>query len=36
MDVLPFKLIPPNQCDLEQAKQGDKFPAKPTEVDTQD
>ena len=34
--IIPFKLIPPNQRDLEQAKHSDKFPAEPIEVDTQD
>ena len=34
MNELPHNLIPPNQRDLEQAEQGVKFPAEPTEVDT--
>ena len=36
MNDLPSKLISPNQRDLERAEQGDRFPAEPTEVDTQD
>ena len=36
MNDLPFKILPPNQRDLERAKQGDKFPAKPKAVDVED
>ena len=36
MNNLPFKLLPPNQRDLERTKQGEKFPAEPDEVDTQE
>ena len=36
MNDLPFKNLPPNQHDLERAKQGDKVPAKPEEVDVED
>ena len=32
---LPFERIPLDQCDLEQARQGDNFFAEPIEVDTQ-
>ena len=35
MNYLPFKLLPPNQHDLERAKQGDKFPTEPKEVDVE-
>ena len=33
MNDLPSNLIPPNQRDLERVEQGNKFPAKPDEVD---
>ena len=36
MNDLPFNLLPSNQRDLERAKQGDKFPAEPEEVDVED
>ena len=36
MNDLPFKMLPPNQRDLERAKQGDKFPVEPKEVDIAD
>ena len=36
MNDLPFKLIPPNEHDLEQSEQDNNFSAEPTEVDTQD
>ena len=36
MNDLPFKLFPPNHRDLEHAKQGDKFPAKPKAVDVEE
>ena len=36
MNNLPFNLLPPNQRDLERAKQGDKFSAEPEEVDVED
>ena len=36
MSDLPFKLLHLNQRDLERAEQGDKFPAKPKEVDVED
>ena len=36
MNDLPFKFLPPNQRDLERAKQGDKFPAEPEEVSVED
>ena len=32
MNDLPSNLVPPNQRDLERIEQGDKFPAKPDEV----
>ena len=36
MNNLPFKLLLPNQRNLERAKQGDKFLAKPKEVGVED
>ena len=36
MNDLPHKMIPPNQRDLERAEFGDKYPAEPDEVDTDD
>lgn len=36
MNDFSFKLLPLNQYDLELDKQGDKFPAKSDEVDTQE
>ena len=36
MHDLPFKMLPPNQRDLERAELGDKFPAKPDEVNVAD
>ena len=33
MNDLPSNSIPPNQRDLERVEQGDKFPAKPGEID---
>lgn len=33
MNDLPSNLVPPNQRDLEQIEQGDKFPAEPDEAD---
>ena len=36
MNDLPFKMLPPNQHDLERAELGDKFPAKPDEVDVEE
>ena len=36
MNDLPYKNVTPNQRDLEGAEQGDKFLAKPKEVDDED
>ena len=36
MHDLPFKNLPPNQCELERAELGNKFQAKPEEVDVED
>ena len=36
MNDLPFKMLPPNQRNLERAEQGNKCPAKPKEVDVAD
>ena len=36
MNDLPFKMLPPNQRDLERAELGDKFPAKLDEVDVEE
>ena len=35
MNNLPLNFIPPNQSDLEESEQSEKFPAEPIEVDTQ-
>ena len=36
MNDLPFKLLPPNQRDLERANQSDKLPAEPEEINIKD
>ena len=36
MNDLPFKMLPPNQRDLERAEQGNKFPTEPDKVSVED